>query len=159
MARTAILTLGFDVHDVVDGNSLLHFASGVQAEVEMVKLLLSRGVSPDVRDWDGRTPLHWAASAENPDVCATLLEGGADVNAATFSGVTPLMEVVSLGQGGAGREEGDGVAGVVDVLLRAPAMDLGFADDAGNTAVDRAKWARALGRPWAHAVKHAVRAV
>eukprot|EP01065_Artemidia_motanka_P034998 TRINITY_DN42965_c0_g1_i1.p1 TRINITY_DN42965_c0_g1~~TRINITY_DN42965_c0_g1_i1.p1 ORF type:complete len:1568 (+),score=432.02 TRINITY_DN42965_c0_g1_i1:81-4784(+) len=45
-------------------------------------------------DYDGRTPLHIAASLGFTDVARLLLDAGADVNARDFAGVTPLREAV-----------------------------------------------------------------
>lgn len=48
----------------------------------------------NARDESGRTPLYWAARADNIEICETLFAYGADVNAATPDGWTPLHTAV-----------------------------------------------------------------
>jgi ankyrin repeat protein len=56
---------------------------------EVVKYLLSKGVSPNIRDEYGDTPLH--NITEDATVVRTLTKGGADPNAATKDGQTVLV--------------------------------------------------------------------
>ena len=66
---------------------------------EVVRLLLSAGADPNVRR-DGRTgetPLHWAASSDDADVAAALIDGGADLEADGGSIGTPLANAVGYG--------------------------------------------------------------
>ncbi|XWN35446.1 MAG: ankyrin repeat domain-containing protein [Roseivirga sp.] len=57
-----------------------------KAHFEMLCLLINRGANGRVRDWLGRTPLHFAARGEDKTeerikIIEKLLEQGADVNA------------------------------------------------------------------------------
>jgi ankyrin repeat protein len=58
--------------------------------LEVVKLFLSAGMSPDVQDIDF-TPLLEAARRGDSETALELIEGGADVNAKDPYGVTALM--------------------------------------------------------------------
>lgn len=49
----------------------------------------------DMRDEQGRTPLHWAAIYARPDIVRILTGKGAAVNARDFQGNTPLQLGVS----------------------------------------------------------------
>jgi len=47
-------------------------------------VLIEHGADPNHRGGDrraGETPLHWAASSDDSDVAAALLDGGADIEA------------------------------------------------------------------------------
>lgn len=63
------------------GNTPLHTAAWLQ--VEAVRLLLSRGAKPEIRNKEGDTPLRLAALYfKNPEMVSALLEFGADPNKA-----------------------------------------------------------------------------
>lgn len=71
------------------GNTLLHEAvDGDQPDV--IQLLLSQGVSPDVRGKNNQTPLHLAAAKGHVLCVQALLEGGADLTAEDDVGHTAL---------------------------------------------------------------------
>lgn len=63
---------------------------------EMVYLLAGAGADPDDRaDTPGaETPLHWAASSDDFEVAAALIEIGADINAPGGSIGTPIANAV-----------------------------------------------------------------
>jgi len=59
-------------------------------DAERIKKLLEKGTDPNIRDGDGNTPLHFAASKGCAEVARLLLRHGADPNAQDKSGKTPL---------------------------------------------------------------------
>ena len=67
-----------------------YFPNGPQ----IVRLLLAAGADPDARAPGDETPLHWAASSDDADVAAALIDGGADVDAPGGSIGTPLENAV-----------------------------------------------------------------
>lgn len=83
---------GADVHalDPNETNSL-HQASGGYGSPSVIKELLDLGLEVDGRDGRGLTPLHHAAVADRSETVRTLLEAGADINAASDNGTTPLI--------------------------------------------------------------------
>ena len=81
--------------------SPLHSAA-IDASLEAVQLLLSRGAVCTVRDRDGSTPLHYVCcdsdkKAERAQILGLLLESGGDsvMNAQNNDGYTPLHFAVS----------------------------------------------------------------
>src|ERR1044072_5817453 len=62
-----------------------------------VKLFLIAGMSPEVRNQEGETPLLLAARYDHAKPARTLLEHGADVNGRDRRGFTPLMRAVLNG--------------------------------------------------------------
>lgn len=60
-------------------------------DVETVSRLLSSGISVDILDEYGRTPLMTAAEYGREEIVRLLLDHGADVNARSENGVTPLL--------------------------------------------------------------------
>ena len=67
---------------------------------EVVQLVIGRGGDPNHRGGDndeGETPLHWAASSDDADVAAALIDGGADVEAPGGSIGTPLDNAIGYG--------------------------------------------------------------
>jgi hypothetical protein len=59
-------------------------------DAERIKKLLEEGTDPNIRDGDGNTPLHFAASKGCAEVTRLLLRHGADPNAQDKNGETPL---------------------------------------------------------------------
>ncbi|XP_075535931.1 BRCA1-associated RING domain protein 1-like isoform X2 [Dermacentor variabilis] len=68
--------------------------AAIKGDTTRVKVLLSGGANPNVRDNAGWTPLHEASSQGAVEVVRLLLAAGACVNAAGPDGVTPLHDAV-----------------------------------------------------------------
>lgn len=77
-----------------DGRSLLHLSviskSRVNAILQYLKRKPQANLNINVRDKYGRTPLHYAAAACNPEAMELLIKEGADVLATDNDGVTAL---------------------------------------------------------------------
>ena len=72
------------------GMTPLHHAVNADwkgSHFKMIKLLIGRGANAKAIDDTHHTPLHWASSKETAEL---LIDAGADVNAATLDGETPL---------------------------------------------------------------------
>jgi ankyrin repeat protein len=67
----------------------------------VVRLLIEAGSDPDGQSADGEseTPLHWAASSDDLEVAAALIDGGADIEArgGSIAGGGPLANAVGYG--------------------------------------------------------------
>ncbi|MCX4919976.1 ankyrin repeat domain-containing protein [Streptomyces sp. NBC_00687] len=61
---------------------------------EIVRLLVAAGADPNTRSPGDESPLHWAASSDDVDVAAALIDAGADIEAADGSIGTPLDNAV-----------------------------------------------------------------
>jgi uncharacterized protein len=72
-----------------------YFPNGPQ----IVRLLIQAGADPSFRDPTrcDETPLHWAASSDDVDVAAALIDGGADIDVPGGSIGTPLANAVGYG--------------------------------------------------------------
>ncbi len=70
-----------------------YFPNGPQ----IVRLLLAAGADPNARRPGDETPLHWAASSDDADVAAALIDGGADIEAPDGSIGTPLDNAIGYG--------------------------------------------------------------
>jgi hypothetical protein len=69
---------------------------------EIVRLLIAAGADPNIPATGGKfaeTPLHWAASSDDVDVAAALIDGGADIEAlgGSIAGGTPLDNAIGYG--------------------------------------------------------------
>ena len=67
---------------------------------EMARLLIAAGADPNARPSpDDETPLHWAASSDDVEVAAALIDGGADIEAdkGSIADGTPLTNAVGYG--------------------------------------------------------------
>ncbi|HOJ00912.1 MAG TPA: ankyrin repeat domain-containing protein [Anaerolineaceae bacterium] len=85
------LEAGVDPNQPIPGEDgcPLHFAANSRADI--IRLLIDHGADVNVRDGNGKTPLHCAAVTANLENMRALLENGADVNAADNDDNTPLM--------------------------------------------------------------------
>lgn len=70
-----------------------YFPNGPQ----IVQLLLEAGADPDGRSPGDETPLHFAASSDDADVAAALIDGGADLETPDGSIGTPLDNAIGYG--------------------------------------------------------------
>lgn len=63
---------------------------------EIARLLIAAGADPNFRDPEpgSETPLHWAASSDDVDVAAALIDGGADIEIPDGSIGTPLDNAI-----------------------------------------------------------------
>ena len=94
------------VDDGVAQRSTLHLVTdwpGQRANAaEMIRRLIDAGCDPNVRcvGPHRETPLHWAASCDDVEAVAALVEHGADLEAdgAVIGGLTPLADAVAFGQ-------------------------------------------------------------
>jgi ankyrin repeat protein len=60
----------------------------------IVRLLVAAGADPNTRSCGHESPLHWAASSDDVDVAAALIDGGADIEAPDGSIGTPLDNAI-----------------------------------------------------------------
>lgn len=103
--------------DFIRGIRLLHETTNV----EIAKLLISRGANVNATDYLNRTPLHYATKKKATKVAEVLISNGADIDAKTTKGWTPLFD--------ASRWES---FEIMDMLLKAGA-DVTKIDSNGNT--------------------------
>lgn len=71
-----------------------------KGELAVVRSLLEQGASPNVKDAQGRTPLHWAAANAHRQTAGALLDRGAEINAPDTASLTPLDLAESGGHSG-----------------------------------------------------------
>lgn len=86
------------------GRTLLHIATDWPGYwpngPEVVRVVIEHGGDPNHRGGDnseGETPLHWAASSDDADVAAALIDGGAEIEAPDGSIGTPLDNAIGYG--------------------------------------------------------------
>lgn len=81
------------IYEEESGNELkldaIH-AFAREGDMENLVKCVDGGVSVDLKDSEGRTPLHWAVDRGHLDVTELLLSKNADVNAKDNEGQTPL---------------------------------------------------------------------
>ncbi|CAG8677594.1 4584_t:CDS:2 [Cetraspora pellucida] len=81
------------------GDNNIWVAAG-DGDIERVKVLLSTGISPNIQDQNGYTPLAAATSYNHIELVEFLLSQGADINLPDHDGDTALhlVETVEMAQ-------------------------------------------------------------
>ena len=95
--------------------------------IETIKHHLANGTDVNAQDFDGWTPLHWAAMEGHKKIAELLIANGADVNLKNMDGNTPLQYAAMAGQ-----------TGIAKLLLIKEA-DLNTKNINGTTPLDWAK--------------------
>ncbi|PWA67392.1 Ankyrin repeat-containing protein [Artemisia annua] len=72
-------------------------SSAYNGDFSKLKSLIRSGVDPNKRDYDGRSPLHLAASKGHEDITRFLIQNGAEINNLDNFGNTPLLEAIKNG--------------------------------------------------------------
>jgi ankyrin repeat protein len=71
---------------------MLHFFSATISEsLEIIRILLNRGMSVDLTNAEDSTPLHLSAVTGNLEAVKARIERGAPLNNANKDGATPLL--------------------------------------------------------------------
>ncbi len=91
-----LLDRGAKVNARAGWESLPPLHAAVKFE-SVVRLLVTQGARVDIRDDEGKTPLHYAVADGTVAGGRALLEGGADVDAADLLGITPLHSATRAG--------------------------------------------------------------
>lgn len=87
-----LINTGIDFNTTVDNQSILPRAAANDLGY-VITVLVDKGMSVNLRDSDGETPLFKAAESNSPSALSALIEKKADVNAEDNNGETPLYEV------------------------------------------------------------------
>ena len=111
----------------------LHLAARSNPDPDAVSALIEVGAALDARSGtrysEGNSPLHYGATNPNPAVAAVLLDAGADVNALSQAGRTPLHEAAAYASDPA----------AIELLVEAGG-DVNAHDANGYTPLHSAAW-------------------
>ena len=55
-----------------DGSTVIHLASAVGA-ISLIEFAILNHADPDIRDFEGRLPLHWSTLSSHSSKCPALL--------------------------------------------------------------------------------------
>jgi uncharacterized protein len=81
---------------LVDPEEMLKAAErGDAARVR--QLLASDSTLANAKGAHSKTPLHWAAEKNHPEIAKLLIDAGADISAETSPGMTPLALAMRMG--------------------------------------------------------------
>ncbi|XP_062150835.1 potassium channel SKOR-like [Alnus glutinosa] len=72
-------------------------SAAYHGDLYQLKGLIRTGADPNKTDYDGRSPLHLAASRGHEDVALFLVQEGVDINIRDNFGNTPLLEAIKNG--------------------------------------------------------------
>ncbi|KAK6774975.1 hypothetical protein RDI58_025976 [Solanum bulbocastanum] len=72
-------------------------SAAYHGDLHQLKSLIRAGADPNKKDYDGRSPLHLAASRGYEDITLFLIQEGIDINAPDKFGNTPLLEAIKSG--------------------------------------------------------------
>ncbi|GJU06175.1 potassium channel SKOR, partial [Tanacetum coccineum] len=72
-------------------------SSTYYGDLYQLKSLIRAGADPKKKDYDGRTPLHLAASKGYEDITLFLIQEGVELNVLDNFGNTPLLEAIKSG--------------------------------------------------------------
>ncbi|KAK0582599.1 hypothetical protein LWI29_027488 [Acer saccharum] len=72
-------------------------SAAYHGDLYQLKGLIRAGADPNKTDYDGRSPLHLAASRGYEDIAHFLIQGGVDINIKDKFGNTPLLEALKNG--------------------------------------------------------------
>jgi ankyrin repeat protein len=94
MRLTVVLAISLAVSGPARGLRQIDLlGAAARGDASAVRAALAAATPPDLRDKDGRTPLHWAAEGGHTEVIRVLLDAGAEVDAQEldrYFGRTPL---------------------------------------------------------------------
>ena len=109
----------------------------LRGSADVVELLLARGARAQPAPGFRHTALRAACLTGHPGLIATLLAAGADPNARSDGGRTPLMGACYLRpQHDAAPDRGERSLGAVRAMLDDPRTDAGIENDFGETALE-----------------------
>ena len=112
------------------GRSVDIWEAAEYGNIETIKHHLANGTDVNVQDFDGWTPLHWAAMEGHKKIAELLIANGADVNMKSSSlGRTPLQHAAQLGHK------------KIAELFIAKGADVNAKSEGGHTPVD---WAESV---------------
>jgi len=88
---------GADINIVYDTNTVLHVAAYI-GSVDIINLLLDKGMSVNLTNREDYTPLHVSAQFGHLEATNALVERGAAINNTNKYGKTPVMEAAVSGK-------------------------------------------------------------
>jgi uncharacterized protein len=128
----AIENINLDVYSS-QGKNILHYFASYAAKYELakdrfLKILLSRGLNVNTQQTKGNgyTPLHIAVLTKDMELCKLLIENGANIEAESASGNSPLFVAVM---------DYRGVNGDFITFLIEKGADVNHSNKLGNSSI------------------------